>query len=343
MSVMRFSRHACAAFAALLVALPSACSAPPEAQGDPCSRCPETMGCVGQRCVPRCDEQECSAGHACIEDLMLCDPDCDDSLCGEDEKCSGPSGKCVAVECNDNKPCTGSREFCDPKNRCLPLSGQCGSAACPALPDGAASAFDIACGSDNQCHAAREPEKISFLPAVTGLRVFEPLAGAQYDDIRDLQITWEPTGTAVLVLVLDKVPWSAEDMEEHTRWIAARGANDAAKVTWPNGFVLAEDDSWDPVPKSYKPEGNFYVLVEAVNGEQLKAMSAPIEIVAGGVYLQAGEPCNSPVGEEGECHNPALPQTCVAGSCRVLCGQDDDCPQDSRCEEPEQAMRFCGL
>jgi hypothetical protein len=223
------------------------------------------------------------------------------------------------------------------------VTGQCASTPCPTLPFEVSPAFHIDCETDNQCHASRAPEKLSFLYSFNELHTFSPNPGDTFADIRDLEIAWQATGTAVLVLVLDQFPTSQKDMAEHTVWIASRTAADTAQVTWRDGYQVSPQGDWRAVQSDFQPEGFLFIVVEAVDGENLEDLSVPIEIASGREFPSAGAPCASETGAEGECHNPQIPQTCSEHHCRSLCASDTDCRQGTLCELPQNGLRFCGL
>jgi hypothetical protein len=210
------------------------------------------------------------------------------------------------------------------------------------LPTSASASFQVACGADNECHVTRKPDAIAFLYASDDLEVFAPSAGDEYTDIRKLKVAWQPTGTSALVLVLDELA-DADHMAEHTVWIASRGPQESAEISWREGYQIASDGRWQRIAPDFMPTGYLYVLVEAVVGEQLQAVSPPIEIASAAEFPLPGSPCHSELGTEGDCHNPRLPQTCADRSCRALCGQDDDCAAGTLCEPPEQGLRLCGF
>ena len=170
--------------------------------------------------------------------------------------------------------------------------------------------------------------------------VHEPPAAAELEDIRDLQITWGSVGAPVLAVVVEARPEEPNDLVARAVWAASRKADQPQRLAWDDGFLVDEWGHWLTLPADYAPTGRLYVVLQALLGGDLVAISPPVPIMAAGKFPIAGDAC----GDDAACDHPLFPQACWDGFCRRLCSSGADCPGDPfGCEPPRAGVRFCAL
>lgn len=347
MSTSRFDvfvrAHGRAALIAGLLAAMTGCSGLAPAE---CSSCPDQ--CIDNHCAELCVDGQCAAGHACIdyEGQALCDPVCLQDLCGDRQECSTDYGDCVAVECGHSVACEQATDICDAgQRRCFPANGDCSETrACPAFEAAIGEIAQIRCDTEDLlCTAERIEPILDFLPDADALTVQAPEPGQVFGDGEDIVFRWSPVDALVLVQVLDTIPSDAAELRAHLLWGAdARDRTDPA-VSWSEGHRIV-DGAWQTRPGAPPTDRTLYLLVQALNGDELLGVSPLVPFRVGGAnpWPSPGAVC-AVLGAPGDCDHPARPQACVRGRCRILCGSHADCGPAGFCQPPQDGMRVCAL
>jgi hypothetical protein len=273
-------------------------------------------------------------------------PICDQSQCGPKKQCLGKYGSCVAVECGSVVLCEDPSKICDEsQNRCFPSNGDCTNGEiCPTF--GIASAVSITCSAqDALCHAV--PVGATLSPPVSAkepIAVSEPTPGQVFDSATSVRFTWTAISTPVLVEILKGAVAKADDLSDSIVWGAAILKDDAPSVDWSRGQTVV-DGSWESgSPRATLPDGPYFVLVQAVQLEELVAVSSqiPIWIGQGTSWTHVGDSCSKD-GVPGSCWNPAEAQACVNSTCAKVCASQPDCtPLGLSCQTPWNGFRTCG-
>jgi hypothetical protein len=330
----------------------------------------EATGCSADGCDVECVrvcsvDNDCTPGHSCVtnQGLTLCSPYCDPTRCPLSPvptDCNGPCGDCVPVACSARAQCTDPLSFCaNAQDRCFPLTGVCDSDdTCPAFATAVQPPPNKGCGGAGQtstygqvscvqgvCRFVAQPASLPDPPAVPPVVVREPTETTSYPDASSIVFEWNPTGTPVIILVLNQVPADFAHLLDAAVWGFAGSSESALGVHWDQGKSIVNGqwvDASAPVPA----DSVLYLIVQAVHDANLVAVSGLVPFVVGPRWPEAGDPCSdSPWARDG-CDNPArTPQVCFDGLCWTACASDADCPPTVRCGEPIAKgglLRLCG-
>jgi hypothetical protein len=297
-------------------------------------------------CTSRCHSSaDCYSGHSCVEDegIALCTPRCDSSLCASGSECTEICGACQRVTCGVVVPCPNPSDVCSVEQHdCFPGSGACGATGdCPHL-----HVFEIpptSCGSSSrqsvygavacvnmQCSWQRAPISIGISGASI-IDVIQPSTTTTYNNQNQIVFKWAPTGTPVILFVLNGIPDDLSNATNFVIWGDVVADISVSSVSWNMGQAVTSDGVWQPgVPTAVTSQA-LYLLVEAVRGGKVVGLSNLIPFAVG-AWPEVGDACSSTGSLPDKCDNPGRsPQMCSNGVCRRLCASDGDCPTGSTC------------
>lgn len=319
----------------------------------PCSHCRENEECIqsppsgsgggstrSALCLRRCDAG-CLAGHACTEIVVpdVCDPICSDALCPLGQACSFATGVCGNLTCASTG-CADANDFCDTSARvCYPLTGSCGDDDdCPDLGGAALAVGRLKCeGGFCRLHPRPQP-LLPFFVGKDELAVFQPTAGSVFVPSEDIELRWAPQPTAVLLLIVERLPSSFSELLEDAVWGGA-AQRDVDRLRYSEGRTIINGE-WSQSVMPLPQDTTLYLLVEAVMQDELVAVSAPVPFRIGSGWSDVGDLCG--MDQSAACSNPAKdpPLVCRDGRCVAACASHKDCAPLA-CAPPDGGVRLC--
>ena len=326
---------------------------------DPCDACFdfESRTCYVsgdiRACVATCDigsgsDGLCSPGHACIpyNDISVCNPSCDDSLCDDRTACR--AGECVPVACASTVPCLSGADVCDLfAHMCYPFDGTCSADDdCPQFDGQILYSSDIDCES-GYCTLHHHPpdfpplEKLD-VPEVT---INGPLSGSSFSADTDVSIDWQsPVGGAALVSLLVGTPVKSDDLRTMAVWGASVSDGRIATLRLSDG-VAVQGGVWTQM-RANLPTVPLTMVVQIVRDGVLVGVSRMIRFRVGSDWGSVGDPCSDPGVIEGQCSNPSLTLGCdpISNRCASVCESYRDCLQSTPIEDcgpPRGDARYC--
>lgn len=337
---------------AVLQAMGSSCSSAPQVNGKPDPDCYFGEVLIDGDCARRCETGgQCAthAGQHCVnEDDAGGYCGCVSDWCGNREDCSSLTGRCVSVACSERVPCESDSHYCDTeRRRCYPDNGDCSSEGCQPIPTELADVAAVECGAEDVCTVRRAMSVPLFVDPryMDPIKVDQPAAGERVSDGEQVAFRWQEIAESALLLVFDVEPSETKKFMDSAVWGAAASAGARPRVDWRSGYAI-EKGEWIDATPSPPPPGAYYLLVQAVKGEEVVRLSALIPFLVGNdtkaPWPSPHQSCDTE-GSPTQCLHPQIPMVCDGARCRQLCGSDGDCSGGRTCERPDARLnaRMC--
>ncbi len=301
-----------------------------------------SSGCSASSSTGPCHSAaDCRTGHDCVGGK--CSSACDSTLCPFRQECVSPSGDCLPVDCGERTPCLAAGQICDARIfACFPSNGSCSDAApCPPLPGDMASSATIACEA-GFCRVRSIPlGQVAGLEGGPAVPVAAPVPAQGFASAADVLFQWGgPADAASIALVLDAPIAYASEVDAHALWGAVRGVTAERTALVADGRVI-DHGTWLDGPGQLPSGKPLFFLAQLLRPQGLVGSSPLVPFIVGGSWPQPGAVCAGAGTASAECANPALPMTCGAGACLVVCGSQLDCPPGLGCGLFAAGARVC--